>query len=256
MALLSSVGQVASASMEIGRSQQLTGWGQTSPTRAQVYDLHVSDLPKLISRAGHRGVISRGLGRSYGDPAQNAGGSVVRLVPGFEPAELDESTGIVSCHAGVSIDDLLAFLVPRGRFVPVTPGTRFVTVGGAIASDVHGKNHHVDGSWGHALLSMRLLMADGDIRDVTAESDPGLWWATIGGMGLTGIIVEATFGSIAITSSRCVVDTDRATNLDEMMSLMESGDARYRYSVAWIDLLATGCLARSRRADQRRSRHG
>ncbi len=124
--------------------------------------------------------------------------------------------------------------------MPVTPGTRFVTLGGAIASDVHGKNHHVDGSFGNHLRSMSMLMADGTIRDLTPDSDPELWWATIGGMGLTGIVVEATFAALPIETSRCVVDTTRTGDLDSLLAAMAEGDERYRYSVAWVDLLATG----------------
>ncbi len=153
---------------------------------------------------------------------------------------LDASTGLVTAHAGVSFDDLLRHLVPQGYFVPVTPGTRFVTLGGAIASDVHGKNHHVDGSFGNHLRSMSMLMADGTMLELTPESDPELWWATIGGMGLTGIVVEATFAALPIETSRCVVDTTRTGDLDSLLAAMAEGDEQYRYSVAWVDLLAKG----------------
>jgi decaprenylphospho-beta-D-ribofuranose 2-oxidase len=221
------------------RPRALTGWGRTAPSVASVVDVSDAEAAAAVRTAGSRGVLVRGLGRCYGDAAQNGGGTVLRLAPGADAIRLDAAAGTVTAHGGVSFDELLRHLVPRGWFVPVTPGTRFVTVGGAIASDVHGKNHHVDGSFGAHVRSMRLLMADGVVRDLTPEVDPALWWATVGGMGLTGVILEATFALLPISSSRCLVDTVRAADLDAVMAAMEAGD-RYRYSVAWVDLLATG----------------
>jgi decaprenylphospho-beta-D-ribofuranose 2-oxidase len=218
----------------------LTGWGRTAPSRADVVDADDATLAEAVASAGARGALVRGFGRSYGDAAQNAGGTVVRLASPARSIGLDASTGLVTAHAGVSFDELLRHLVPRGYFVPVTPGTRFVTLGGAIASDVHGKNHHVDGSFGNHLRSMSMLMADGAMVELTEESDPELWWATIGGMGLTGIVVEATFAALPIETSRCVVDTTRLDDLDALLAAMAEGDEQYRYSVAWVDLLATG----------------
>jgi decaprenylphospho-beta-D-ribofuranose 2-oxidase len=128
--------------------------------------------------------------------------------------------------------------------VPVTPGTRFVTIGGAIASDIHGKNHHRDGSFGNHVVRLRLMLADSTVVDLFPEPAPGndheLFWATVGGMGLTGIIVDATFRLIPIETSRMSVETHRIGHLDEIMDRMAASDADFRYSVAWIDLLATG----------------
>ncbi len=223
----------------------LTGWGRTSPSRSTVRTLDDAALAVSVGGIGVRGAIARGLGRSYGDAAQNGGGEVWQLRPGAEPIRLHDD-GTVTAHASVSVDELLRHLVPLGWFVPVTAGTRFITVGGAIACDVHGKNHHVDGSFGHHLRHMRLLTADGEVRELTPATDPELWWATIGGMGLTGVILEATFTLLPISSSRCRVDTLRAADLDAVLAAMDEGDHRYRYSVAWIDLLATGAsLGRS-----------
>ena len=178
------------------------------------------------------------MGRAYGDAAQNGGGTVVRLAPG--PILLDPRAGTVQVGAGVSLDELLRHVVPRGFFVPVSPGTRFVTVGGAIASDIHGKNHHADGTFGAHVDAMTMLLADGTRRTITSASDPLLWWATIGGMGLTGIIVEATVRLLPIETSRCLVLTERVPNLDSLLERMESGDHLHRYSVAWVDMVATG----------------
>ena len=142
--------------------------------------------------------------------------------------------------AGVSIDELLEVIVPRGYFVPVTPGTRFVTIGGAIASDIHGKNHHADGSFGDHVVRIRLMLADTTIVELGPDRDPELFWATIGGMGLTGVVIDATFRLIPIETSRMSVETRRIDHLDEIMARMADGDADVKYSVAWIDLLAKG----------------
>lgn len=189
---------------------------------------------------GGRGAIARGLGRSYGDPAQNGGGTVIELRPGNDPIRLDEATRTAHVDAGVSLDLLLREIVPRGWFVPVTPGTRFVTVGGAVASDIHGKGHHQDGSFGAHVSRLGMLLADGSRRSITPESDPGLFWATIGGMGLTGLITDVSFTVIPVESRHFVVETQRIPNFDALVEAMEAGDRSYRYSVAWIDLVASG----------------
>ena len=117
---------------------------------------------------------------------------------------------LVTAEAGASIDRLLHALVPQGLFVPVTPGTRYVTVGGAVAADIHGKNHHRKGSWCQHVSSLRLQLASGEVVEIGPDRDPELFWATAGGMGLTGVVLEATFHCPRIGSSRVLVDTDRA----------------------------------------------
>ncbi len=221
--------------------EALTGWGRTAPTVADVeHPRTVDDLAAGLEHPPSRGVAVRGLGRSYGDPAQNAGGRVLDASGVRGLTELDLTRGLVTAAAGTSIHDLMNWLVPLGWFVPVTPGTRYVTVGGAIANDIHGKNHHSAGSWGNHVRSMTLATpADGKVT-VTPESDPSLFWATVGGVGLTGVILDATIELHAIETSRLVVDTDRTRDLDEVMALMTEGDDRYEYSVAWIDLMARG----------------
>ncbi len=222
--------------------RSLTGWGRTAPTvstlvRATADELASGGLDAVVDG---RGAIARGLGRCYGDSAQNGGGAVIELQPGSDPIRVDTENGIAHVDAGVSLDTLLREIVPKGWFVPVTPGTRFVTVGGAVASDIHGKNHHVDGSFGAHVVRLGMLMADGSRRDVTPATDPDLWWATIGGMGLTGMITDASFSLIPIETRYCVVDTERVPNLDVLIDKMEASDHLHRYSVAWIDLVATG----------------
>lgn len=182
----------------------------------------------------------RGLGRSYGDAAQNAGGVVLTMPGNAHEAVLDTDAGTLTAAAGASLHDLLKVIVPRGFFVPVTPGTRFVTVGGAIASDIHGKNHHVEGSFGNHLRRMSLMLADGTIHEISPLQNPTLFWATVGGMGLTGVILDATFTLIPIETSLCTVNTIRCRNIDVLIEEMSHGDDDHRYSVAWADLLATG----------------
>lgn len=226
-------------------TRALTGWGRTAPSVARVVGAaDEAAVRAALALADERGAIARGLGRSYGPPAQNGGGLVLAMADdgrrSLDAVVLDRSSGTVTAPAGISIDALLRILVPSGWFVPVTPGTRHVTIGGAIASDIHGKNHHVDGSFGDHVLRLRLLLADGSVTEVSPELAPELFWATVGGMGLTGVVLDATFRLLPIETSRMLVDTERCAHLDALMATMSEGDEDHRYSVAWIDLMATG----------------
>jgi decaprenylphospho-beta-D-ribofuranose 2-oxidase len=221
-------------------TSRLTGWGRTSPSSARVAEVSQNNVAGLLKDPHHRGVLIRGLGRSYGDAAQNAGGTVLTLEGSAEEAVLDRSAATLTAGAGVSLHDLLKVIVPQGFFVPVTPGTRFVTVGGAVASDIHGKNHHVEGSFGNHIRRLTLMLADGTIHEIGPDQNPTLFWATVGGMGLTGVILEATFSLIPIETSLCTVNTIRCRNIDVLIDEMSHGDDDHRYSVAWADLLATG----------------
>jgi decaprenylphospho-beta-D-ribofuranose 2-oxidase len=223
-----------------GRRTLLAGWGKAAPSSAIVIEAGEESLAGVVKALPARGGIARGLGRSYGDPAQNSGGHVIRLTPPHDAVAVHDAAGTVTASAGVSIDDLLRIIVPRGWFVPVTPGTRFVTIGGAIASDIHGKNHHLEGSFGNHVTCLRLMLADTTVVEIGPDRDPELFWATVGGMGLTGVILDATFRLLPIETSRLTVETRRVGHLDEVMDLMAESDRHVRYSVAWIDLLATG----------------
>ena len=228
----------------------LTGWGRTAPTGATVLPVaREEDAQAAVRAAGPRGILARGLGRSYGDAAQDGGGTVLDMTP-LRSITLDAAAGTVTAGSGASLDAIMQAIVPAGFFVPVTPGTRQVTVGGAIAADIHGKNHHVDGSFGSHVTSLRIVDGRGDVRALTPD-DAG-FWATVGGMGLTGVVTEATFSLIPITSSLISVDTERATDLDDVMARMIARDDDYRYSVAWIDTVhpsGRGVITRGDHAD-------
>ncbi|MFE5936479.1 FAD-binding protein [Streptomyces sp. NPDC056470] len=219
--------------------EPLTGWGRTAPTLARVHRPRTyEEASEAVRACGARGSIARGLGRAYGDAAQNAGGSVLDMTGLDRIHSVDAVGGTVVCDAGVSLHRLMEVLLPLGWFVPVTPGTRYVTVGGAIGADIHGKNHHVSGSFGRHVTALELLTADGEIRTALPGTD--LFDATTGGMGLTGVILAATLRLLPVETSLMSVDTERAADLDELMARLTATDHRYRYSVAWIDLLARG----------------
>ncbi len=224
-----------------GDDRLLAGWGGTSPSRARlVTPLDDGDVDRLLRSSPPRGAIARGLGRSYGDAALNAGGMVLDATALAGIKRVDLERGVVTAGAGTSLDQLMRWLIPRGWFVPVTPGTRFVTVGGAIASDIHGKGHHVDGTFGAHVQELTLRTGQGEILTVTPTETPEIFWATAGGMGLTGVILDATFDLIPIETSLILADEERCRDIDDMMERMSDSDDRYRYSVAWIDCGAHG----------------
>jgi decaprenylphospho-beta-D-ribofuranose 2-oxidase len=223
----------------VRRDQVLTGWGRLAPTRAQVAEPSTAEqLPRLLEDAPARGAIARGLGRSYNNAAQNDGGLVISTARLTRILDLDQETGLVICEAGVSLERLMTVGLPRGWFVPVSPGTRQVSVGGAIAADVHGKNHHVAGSFARHVPWFDLLLPDG--REERITPDAQLFWATAGGMGLTGIILRAAVQMTPVRTSRLRVDTVRTKDIDEAMAILSDTDERYHYTVAWLDCLSRG----------------
>ncbi len=224
------------------RRTALSGWARTAPTVADVVRAENPDVViDAVKRAGERGVIARGLGRSYGDPSQNAGGVVIDMTALNRIHSIDANSGIAVVDAGVSLDTLMRAALPFGLWVPVLPGTRQVTVGGAIGSDIHGKNHHSAGSFGNHVVSMELLTADGEVRTLTPEGQESeLFWATVGGMGLTGIVLRATIAMKHTETAYFIADTDRTADLDETIELFSNGsDDQYDYSSAWFDSIST-----------------
>ncbi|HZU81142.1 MAG TPA: FAD-binding oxidoreductase, partial [Acidimicrobiales bacterium] len=227
---------------EVDPVRLFAGWGGTSPSAARpARPDGDAAIGELFAHAGAEGrpLVARGLGRSYGDAAQCAGGTVVET-DGLRDVEIATPVdGAVRVQAGTSLDTLMRALLPLGWFVPVTPGTRQVTVGGAIAADIHGKNHHRDGTFAAHVRSATLHTPTGT-HEIGPRSDPELFWATAGGMGLTGIVSSATVALVPVESAYMVVDTRRADDLDEAVAALAEDDSRSRYTVAWIDCLARG----------------
>ena len=223
---------------------RLTGWGRTAPSVADV--LRTPDpevVAKTVARVadtGGRGVIARGLGRSYGDNAQNGGGLVIDMTELNTIHSINTDTKLADLDAGVNLDQLMKAALPFGLWVPVLPGTRQVTIGGAIACDIHGKNHHSAGSFGNHVRSMDLLTADGQIRHLTPSGEESeLFWSTVGGNGLTGIIVRATIEMTPTETAYFIADGDVTAGLDETIALHSDGsEASYTYSSAWFDAIS------------------
>jgi len=184
--------------------------------------------------------LAFGNGRSYGDVCLNARGALLRTRRLNRFIAFDRATGRLRCESGVLLKDILDLVVPQGWFLPVTPGTRFVTVGGAIANDVHGKNHHLQGSFGHHVRQLELLRSDGVRIVCSAQKSPEWFRATIGGLGLTGLIVWAELQLIPISNPFMVTESIKFRNLEEFWALNAEAESRWPYTVAWIDCAATG----------------
>lgn len=185
-------------------------------------------------------VIARGQGRSYGDAALNDGRRVLLTERVNRLLEFDTENGVLRAEAGATLAEILEVIVPKGWFLPVTPGTKFVSLGGCVAADVHGKNHHHDGSFGDHVVAIELILADGSHAACSVSENTELFWATVGGMGLTGIIGEVTLRLIPITSSQMIVRHHAAANLEQLFQHLQNPAVDDRYTVAWIDSLATG----------------
>ncbi|WP_329614332.1 FAD-binding oxidoreductase [Streptomyces brevispora] len=217
----------------------LTGWGRTAPTTALRFrPRSYEEAAATVRGCGPRGSIARGLGRSHGDAAQNAGGSVLDMTGLNRIRAFDAGSGVVVCEAGVSLHRLMEVLLPLGWFVPVTPGSRYITVGGAIGSDVHGHNHRAAGSFSRHVAEFELLTADGEVR--TVRPGTPLFDATAGGMGLTGVILSATLRFLPVKTSLMSVDTERATDLDDLLARLTAGGRSHRYESARVDLTSRG----------------
>lgn len=220
---------------------RVSGWGRFPVVEGDL--LSVRSYDDVAAAVATGPVTARGLGRSYGDSA--LGRRMLDLTGLDRFLAFEEATGTLTCEAGVSLSEILRVMVPRGWFLPVTPGTRFVTVGGAIASDVHGKNHHRDGSFADHVSSFRLLVGSGEVLDVSRTSHPDLFAATCGGMGLTGVVLDATFTLRPVRSRNVDETVIKAPGLDAALDAFDLHSS-VTYSVAWIDLVATGArLGRS-----------
>lgn len=216
---------------------KLSGWGNYPRLETTLRPFRgEAALARILGSSGS--LIARGNGRAYGDAALNPR-TTVSTLRHDRLLSFDEMTGRLTCEAGVLLSDLVDIFLPRGWFVPVTPGTRLVTIGGMIAADVHGKNHHVHGAFGRHIESLRLMTAVGEVVECSRTRHAELFRATIGGMGLTGVITEATFRLMPVETAHIRHETVAAGDLDAVMAAFEAS-AGWTYSVAWIDCQARG----------------
>lgn len=215
---------------------ELSGWGRYPHADCAV--LRPRSTNDLIDALGKGSLIARGMGRAYGDSALNKGATVD--MTGFNRMlAFDPEAGVLTVEAGVVLGEIVEVFLPRGWFPPVTPGTKFVTVGGMIAADVHGKNHHKHGSFGSFVEWIDVLGPNGEINRCSATNNSELFAYTTGGMGLTGIILRAAFRMLPVETAWIRQEIRPAANLDETMAAFDAEDDR-TYSVAWIDCLASG----------------
>jgi decaprenylphospho-beta-D-ribofuranose 2-oxidase len=228
-------------------TKPLSGWGRYPVESCHIFRPEKrSEIATTLASGLQRSYISRGLGRSYGDAALNDHAGVIWHILLNRFLSFDGSSGVLECEGGVGLAEIIQYFLPRGWFLPVTPGTKFVTVGGAIAADVHGKNHHKDGSFSNFVRDFRLLIPGGEILQCSPGDNAEVFWATMGGMGLTGIVLSARLQLRRVESAYVWVDFQKAQNLREALATMEESDECYQYSVAWIDGLGRGeALGRS-----------
>ncbi|AZA56726.1 FAD-binding oxidoreductase [Chryseobacterium shandongense] len=216
--------------------QKVTNWGNYPIVEKE---MRSEDSFRKIKEfvLTHNEVIARGNGRCYGDASLGEHIFSTKKLNKF--ISFDRLNGIIECESGVLLSDILEIAVPQGYFLYVTPGTKFVSVGGAIASDVHGKNHHSEGCFSEYVIEFKLMIENGDIITCSREVNSEKFWATIGGMGLTGIILTAKFSLKNIQTAYIRQESIKADNLDEIFRLFEESES-WTYSVAWIDCLQKG----------------
>jgi len=217
------------------RHDLLTGWGRYPLSESDIYRPdRIAELQAVVT-TNSSSLIARGLGRAYGDAALNDQNRVVDLTRLNRMLAFNATTGLLRCEAGVTIAELIDVFLPRGFFPPVTPGTRFVTLGGSVAADVHGKNHHRDSSLAAHVTWFDLMVASGEVLRCSREENSSLFWATVGGMGLTGVILELELRMRRVESAYLEGELIRVGNVDAAIEAFERTEAQYGYSVAWID---------------------
>ena len=218
--------------------RELTGWGANHRAAC---DLREPETERAVRLAiDSRGAIARGVGRSYGDQAVNDWGRVIGMSRLDRYLSFDEASGSLTCEAGVTLAQIIADFAPRGFFPFITPGTKYVTVGGCIANDVHGKAHHVQGCFSSAVESMRVLLATGQVVTASREERPDLFWGMCGGLGLLGVVLTATIRLRRIETTYFKTRSVRAQDLDAMLAALEEYDTQFPYSVATLNPTATG----------------
>ncbi len=215
--------------------KEIYNWGRYPTVKANISSLHYCDeLSDVIERTP---CIARGNGRCYGDASLSE--NVISTLGFSRILSFDKESGELHCQSGILFSDILQLIVPDGWFLPVTPGTKFITVGGAVASDVHGKNHHCEGSFREHIINLKLFCSNGGIIDCNQQQNKQLFDATCGGMGLTGLIISVHFRLKKIETSYINRVQEKASNLDEVLSLFEKYN-EHTYSMAWIDCLKGG----------------
>lgn len=220
------------------KKTKLSGWGNYPVVETKLY--RPEKISNLLTILNEESLIARGLGRSYGDTSLNKDGATILMTQLNRLLGFDDRNGILHAEAGVSFDDILTTFVPRGWFPPVTPGTKFVTLGGAIASDVHGKNHHGDGALSGYVQEIELMIANGEVLRCSQNKNPEIFWATLGGNGLTGLILSAKIKMKAIETSYIKQYRVKSACFEDALDVFEEYDREYPYSVAWIDCLSGG----------------
>ena len=219
----------------------ISGWGRNPSEECDVYRPECAlEIEQLVAEAPQSSLIPRGQGRSYGDASLNASGAVILSEGLNSMCYFDEINEVLHCEAGVTLADIIENLLPRGYFFPVTPGTKMISIGGAIAADVHGKNHHSSGSMSAWVNRFSLLTGNGEILDCSRKKNSDAFWATVGGMGLTGMILNAEIRLKRVETAFMEVEYERIPNLDTLLERMAMTDDKCDYGVAWVDSLATG----------------
>jgi FAD/FMN-containing dehydrogenase len=214
-------------------------WGRYPRYAAKLVPLHWQDeFPRSVEGV-HGGALAVGMGRSYGDVCLLEDGTLLQTTGMNRLLAFDESTGLLTAEAGITLAEILDFCVPRGYFLPVTPGTKYVTLGGAIANDIHGKNHHVAGTFGNHVTQFELVRSDGRVMLCSATSEPDFFAATIGGMGLTGFIRWAQLRLKPIVSRKIDYTGIQFHGIDEFLALTEAAKD-VEYTVSWVDATSTG----------------
>lgn len=214
---------------------KISSWGRLNAHAHTVIDLtNRHQLPISSQTQG----IAFGMGRSYGDICLNPGGILWRTTRLDRFIHFNEQTGVLKCEAGVLLKDIQRLMVPRGWILPVTPGTQLISVGGAIANDVHGKNHHILGSFGDHLRHIRLLRTSGEIIECSPEEKPDWFAASVGGLGLTGMIIEADIQLRKVTNPWLDTETLPYKNLDSFFDLADTSESAWEHTVSWIDCVS------------------
>lgn len=226
--------------MTLWAEQELTGWGRFPQYQASV--ARPESRAEILQRSQEpvtAGLLAYGLGRSYGDAPLLDGGKVLRTERLDRILAWDDSTGWVRVEAGVTVEDLARTFAPRGWFPPVVPGTWFVTAAGALANDIHGKNHHVDGTWADHVRAVDLLLASGEVVRCGPDEKPEIFWATVGGLGLTGIILALDLKMARIPGPFIEMETVKVRDLDHFLQV-SAESASYTHTVSWIDTTRRG----------------